>query len=305
MEATVGEGADEDKDKESVSKPEDIKQVYYLLGLPPCSLTPERKDELLEKEEKREKQVVQREEPLEKFWNVDTEAFSVKSEMDQVERNEETVANASKSSKRERAKMLECGVKSGMSWVTFKAEKRLGQKRSAKKKSKLKFITILEDANDAGTRNTLDCSLILTDGNSAKSLAVSRLSQYKANYISVDNLKSLRYGRLMIMTAQDQEGVTYQGTPDKLHPPQLAFAAVLVLPTGVRGVESSEQLAALESEVLKRSGHQTPQEAKEYLMDMLRARITFHYHGNEVDYAIQLFFSKMAIEEERTDLSAA
>jgi len=33
----------------------------------------------------------------------------------------------------------------------------------------------LEDANDAGTRNSVDCTLILTEGDSAKSLAVSGL----------------------------------------------------------------------------------------------------------------------------------
>lgn len=33
----------------------------------------------------------------------------------------------------------------------------------------------MEDANDAGTRNSLDCTLILTEGDSAKTLAVSGL----------------------------------------------------------------------------------------------------------------------------------
>lgn len=33
----------------------------------------------------------------------------------------------------------------------------------------------LEDANDAGTKNSAQCTLILTEGDSAKSLAVSGL----------------------------------------------------------------------------------------------------------------------------------
>ena len=33
----------------------------------------------------------------------------------------------------------------------------------------------LEDANDAGTKNSIDCTLILTQGDSAKSLALSGL----------------------------------------------------------------------------------------------------------------------------------
>lgn len=36
-------------------------------------------------------------------------------------------------------------------------------------------IPKLEDANEAGTRNSVDCTLILTEGDSAKSLAVSGL----------------------------------------------------------------------------------------------------------------------------------
>lgn len=36
-------------------------------------------------------------------------------------------------------------------------------------------IPKLEDANDAGTKNSIDCTLILTEGDSAKALAVSGL----------------------------------------------------------------------------------------------------------------------------------
>lgn len=61
-----------------------------------------------------------------------------------------------------------------MSWAKFKAQTQL-QKSSGKKSSKLKGVPKLEDANDAGTRNSVDCTLILTEGDSAKSLAVSGL----------------------------------------------------------------------------------------------------------------------------------
>lgn len=40
----------------------------------------------------------------------------------------------------------------------------------------LSGIPKLDDANDAGTRNSQDCTLILTEGDSAKTLAVSGLS---------------------------------------------------------------------------------------------------------------------------------
>jgi DNA topoisomerase-2 len=41
------------------------------------------------------------------------------------------------------------------------------------KKSKLLGIPKLEDANDAGTRLADDCTIILTEGDSAKSLALA------------------------------------------------------------------------------------------------------------------------------------
>ena len=34
----------------------------------------------------------------------------------------------------------------------------------------------LDDANDAGTRNSMECTLILTEGDSAKTLAVAGLA---------------------------------------------------------------------------------------------------------------------------------
>lgn len=61
-----------------------------------------------------------------------------------------------------------------MTWAKFKAQTQL-QKQSGKKHSKLKGVPKLEDANDAGTKHSIDCTLILTEGDSAKSLAVSGL----------------------------------------------------------------------------------------------------------------------------------
>lgn len=43
------------------------------------------------------------------------------------------------------------------------------------KKAKISGIPKLEDANDAGTRNSDQCTLILTEGDSAKSLAMAGL----------------------------------------------------------------------------------------------------------------------------------
>ena len=52
--------------------------------------------------------------------------------------------------------------------------KNLG-KTAGKKISKLTGIPKLEDANDAGTKNSHHCTLILTEGDSAKSLAMAGL----------------------------------------------------------------------------------------------------------------------------------
>ena len=57
------------------------------------------------------------------------------------------------------------------------------------KKSKLTGIPKLEDANEAGTRNSDKCTLILTQGDSAKSLAVAGLEVIGRDYYGVFPLK--------------------------------------------------------------------------------------------------------------------
>ena len=121
------------------------------------------------------------------------------------------------------------------------------------KTSKLTGIPKLDDAHEAGTRNGLHCTLILTEGDSAKTLAVSGLSvvgkdfygvyslkgkmlnvreanekqvtenkevsdlvkilglEYHKKYESVDDIQTLRYGKLMLLTDQDQDGAHIKG----------------------------------------------------------------------------------------------
>lgn len=257
---------------------------------------------------------------------------------------------------------LKCGVvESIMSWVKFKAQTELEKKCSGKKTSKLKGIPKLEDANDAGTRNSIDCTLILTEGDSAKSLAVSGLGvvgrdkygvfplkgkmlnvreathkqilenaeinniikimglQYKKKYESMDDLKTLRYGRLMVMTDQDQDGSHIKGLlinfihhnwPSLLRLPFLEeFITPIVKASKGKEEKSFYSLPEFEEwknetpnwpsykvKYYKGLGTSTAKEAKEYFSDMLRHRIQFQYSGTDDDHAIQLAFSKKMVD---------
>ncbi|XP_004499912.1 DNA topoisomerase 2 [Cicer arietinum] len=136
-----------------------------------------------------------------------------------------------------------------LSWADFKQSKDL-KKTDGTKTQRLRGIVKLEDANDAGGRNSDKCTLILTEGDSAKALAMAGLSVVGRDHYGVfplrgkmlnvreasskqimDNeeiqnikkilglqqnkeytsVKSLRYGHLMIMADQDHDGSHIKG----------------------------------------------------------------------------------------------
>ena len=136
-----------------------------------------------------------------------------------------------------------------LNWANYKESKQL-KKQDGSKKNRLTGIPKLDDANDAGGRNSQHCTLILTEGDSAKALAVSGLSvvgrdrygvfplrgkllnvrdastqqvmnNAEINYLKqilglqhgkkYEDTKSLRYGHLMIMTDQDHDGSHIKG----------------------------------------------------------------------------------------------
>lgn len=75
-----------------------------------------------------------------------------------------------------------------LSWAKFKQTNEL-KKKSGSKRSKLIGIPKLDDANCAGTAKSNDCTLILTEGDSAKALAISGLGVVGRDYYGVFPLK--------------------------------------------------------------------------------------------------------------------
>lgn len=83
-----------------------------------------------------------------------------------------------------------------LTWADFKQSKEL-KKNDGAKRQRITGIPKLDDANDAGGKASEQCTLILTEGDSAKALAVSfepfMLHAYAVSHI-LKRLKQQRGG---------------------------------------------------------------------------------------------------------------
>ncbi|KAF5272739.1 hypothetical protein FQA39_LY07766 [Lamprigera yunnana] len=254
-------------------------------------------------------------------------------------------------------------VESVLRWAKFKADSELS-KTSGKKQAKLKGIPKLEDANEAGLKNSFKCTLILTEGDSAKSSVVSGLAavgrdyygvfplkgkllnvreasfkqitenaeinhlikilglQYHKKYNNEAAMKTLRYGKVMIMTDQDQDGSHIKGLlinfihhnwPELL---QQNFLEEFITPI-VKATKRDEVLTfysipefeewkgntanytTYTVKYYKGLGTSGSKEMREYFSNMERHRIRFRYTGQQDDDHILLAFSKKHVDHRK------
>ena len=75
-----------------------------------------------------------------------------------------------------------------LNWAKFEAEQQV-KKTDGTKRNRLTGMTKLSDASNAGTKNAKDCTLILTEGDFVKALAVAGLFVVGRNNFGVFPLR--------------------------------------------------------------------------------------------------------------------
>ncbi|TKR77495.1 hypothetical protein L596_018459 [Steinernema carpocapsae] len=229
-------------------------------------------------------------------------------------------------------------------------------------------IPKLEDANFAGTTRASECSLIVTEGDSAKALAIAGLGvigrdrygvfpirgkllnvrqvpkkkaldnaevsalmqilglKFGTDYSDPEELRKLRYGKLMIMVDQDQDGSHIKGLLiNFLHTfwPELIrteFVQCFITPLlkAKRGSEvkafyrisdynrwreESPEHKRYSVKYYKGLGTSTAAEARQYFSKIEDHRIQFEFGGEGDDEKIQMAFTKDMSDERKRWIS--
>lgn len=244
------------------------------------------------------------------------------------------------------------------------------QKDDGKRKLRIKGHVKLEDANKAGTKEGYKCTLLLTEGDSALSLAKAGFEivgrdyygcfplrgkllnvreasaeliaknaeitalkkiiglQHRKHY-TVENIRELRYGHIMIMTDQDHDGLHIKGLlinffeasfPGLLNTPGflLEFVTPIVKVTiKGRGTQANRVLSFYSmpefeqwrdtegrqcrwtQKYYKGLGTSTPAEAKEYFSQLEKHKKEFHALQEDDSLLIDLAFLKKKADERK------
>jgi DNA topoisomerase-2 len=233
------------------------------------------------------------------------------------------------------------------------------KKTDGKKSVKITGIPKLDDAVFAGTARSHECILILTEGDSAKAMAISGLSQEQRKFHGVfplkgkllnvkdisqkkveqteeianlkkiiglesgkkySDVKSLRYGKIMIMTDQDYDGshirgllinmfhelwheliqipgfITYMITPIvKAH--KGSKEKVFYTQYDYEEWRKSEESKGWKTKYYKGLGTSTRDEAREYFKSL--NIINYDYQGSSSDQSIELAFNKSMADQRK------
>ncbi|PON46642.1 DNA topoisomerase II-type [Trema orientale] len=215
-------------------------------------------------------------------------------------------------------------VDSLLSWASFKQNKDL-KKTDGTKTERVHNIHKLEDANEAGGRNSDKCTLILTEGDSAKALAMAGLSVVGRDHYGVFPLRGKLLNVREASATQDHDGSHIKGLlinfihsfwPSLLKIPSflVEFITPIVKATNKNGKELAfytmpEYEAWKESlrgnasgwsiKYYKGLGTSTSKEGREYFQNLGMHKKDFMWADEQDGEAIELAFSKKKIEERK------
>ncbi|CAK7909709.1 DNA topoisomerase 2 [[Candida] anglica] len=266
-------------------------------------------------------------------------------------------------------KILKTSIVNKIKEISTRNEDKQLQKDDGSRRSRIKGQVKLVDANKAGTSQGYKCTLILTEGDSALSLAVAGLTvvgrdhygcfplrgkllnvreastdqvsknaeitalkqiiglQHKKHY-TPDNIKTLRYGHIMIMTDQDTDGSHIKGLiinfletsfPGLLEIPGFLLEFITpIIKVSIKGRGSAAQVIPFYNmpdfenwrsnegatcrwshKYYKGLGTSTPKEAIEYFSALDKHLKEFHALQGDDKELIDLAFSKKKADERK------